>query len=146
MKAKIKKFVMIPLAGLLLLSACGGSGDDTAGQVGSTFQVSPDEASIASGDPDCPGSLAPLTYVKVADVTVIGGTAPYRVLSPHHQAITFGPPGATAPTHVGEYVVANRNQQFSVFALGCLELQVTVMDDLRRVAVVTVTAASGAGN
>lgn len=123
------------------MSACGGSSDDTAGQIGSSFQVSPDEAGVATGTAACPAA-----NTKVADVAIIGGTAPYRVLSPNHQDITFGPAGSTAPTSQGEFVVANRNQQFAVFATGCLEMTVTVMDDLRRVATVTVTAASGSGS
>jgi hypothetical protein len=141
MKANTKKLVMIPLAGLMLLSACGGSSDDTAGQVGSSFQVSPDEAEVTTGTAACPGA-----DTRVADITVIGGTAPYRVISPEHTRITFGPPGSATPTHSGEYVVANRNQQFAVFATGCLEMTVTVLDDLQRVATVTVTAASGSGS
>jgi hypothetical protein len=141
MKLATKRLLLASLAGASLMSACGGSSDDTAGQVGSSFQVSPDEAGIASGDDFCPG-----VDTKVADVTIIGGTAPYRVISPHHQDIRFGPAGSPTPTAQGEYVVSNRNQQFSVFASGCLEMTVTVLDDLQRVATVVVTAASGAGD
>lgn len=136
-----KKLIVASVAGAILMTACGGSSDDTAGQVGSSFQVSPDEVGVWTGGPACPG-----VNTKVADVTIIGGTAPYRVISPNHQTITFGPPGSTAPTHQGEYIVSNRNQQFAVFASGCLAWDVAVMDDLRRVATVTVTAASGSGN
>lgn len=141
MRLRTKRLVLASVAGAALMSACGGSSDDTAGQVGSSFQVSPDEAGVATGTAACPAA-----NTKVADVAIIGGTAPYRVISPHHQDITFGPAGSTAPTSQGEFVVANRNQQFAVFASGCLEMTVTVMDDLRRVATVTVTAASGTGS
>lgn len=141
MTLKTKRLLLACVAGAALMTACGGSSDDTAGQVGSSFQVSPEEVGYFTGTASCPG-----TNVKVADVAIIGGTAPYRVLSPNHQTITFGPAGSTAPTHQGEYIVANRNQQFAVFATGCLESPVTVMDDLRRVATVTVTAASGSGS
>lgn len=141
MKPNTKKMLIIPLAGVALLSACGGSSDDTAGQVGSAFQVSPDEATIATGTASCPGADS-----RVADVAIIGGTAPYRVLSPSHTRITFGPPGSLVPTTSGEYVVPNRNQQFAVFASGCLEMTVTVLDDQMRVATVVVTAASGSSN
>lgn len=141
MQLRTKRLLLASLAGAALMTACGGSSDDTAGQVGSTFQVSPDEVGVFTGTAACPAA-----NTKVADVTIIGGTAPYRVMSPNHQTITFGPPGSTAPTHQGEYIVSNRNQQFAVFASGCLEWPVAVMDDLRRVATVTVTAASGAGD
>ncbi|HEY0820009.1 MAG TPA: hypothetical protein VGD46_14590 [Rhizobacter sp.] len=141
MKLRTKRLLLVSLTGAALMSACGGSSDDTAGQVGSSFQVSPDEASYSTGTDFCPG-----LNTKIADVAIIGGTAPYRVISPNHQDITFGPAGSTAPTSQGEYVVGNRNQQFAVFATGCLEMTVTVLDDLQRVATVTVAAASGAGN
>lgn len=140
MKTTILKLMIAPVTGMALLSACGGGSDDTAGQVGSSFQVSPSDASIATGTASCPGA-----DTRVADVAVVGGTAPYRVLSPEHTRITFGPAGSLTPTHQGEYILSDRNQQFSVFATGCLSMTVTVLDGLQRVATVTVKAASGAG-
>lgn len=140
MMSKSRQLLLASMTGLLLLAACGGSSDDGAGQL-SSFQVNPDEVTLNSGDASCPGPDA-----KVADVAIIGGTAPYRVLSPEHGRITFGPAGSTAPTNTGTYTVANRNQQFAVFVTGCLDMSVTVLDDLGRVATVGVAAASGSGS
>lgn len=134
------KYVFVAMVAVLALTACGGSADDGAGQL-STFQVSPDEVTLSSGDANCPGVNS-----RVADVQVIGGTAPYRVTSSEHLSITFGPPGSTAPTTQGTYTVSNRNGQFAVFVSGCLDLPVTVLDDLGRLATVQVIAASGSGS
>ena len=122
------------------LAACGGGDDDQAGQQ-SEFQVSPTEIELPSGDASCPGPDAP-----VADVHVIGGTAPYRVTSTDYSRIKLGPAGASAPTNIGTYTVSSRNGQFSIFATGCFDMPVTVMDDLGRVVFVQVKAASGTGS
>lgn len=132
--------VCAAVVAVLAMTACGGSADDGAGQL-SDFQVSPDAVTLNSGGAGCPGPDA-----KVADIQVIGGTAPYRVTSPHHQAITFGPAGSTAPTNQGQYTVSNRNGQVAVFVSGCLDLPVTVLDALGRTADVQVVAASGTGS
>lgn len=139
MKVNLKS-TYVAMVAVLAMTACGGSADDGAGQL-SEFQVSPDGVTLNSGDDFCPGPQA-----RVGEIQVIGGTAPYRVTSPEHLAITFGPPGSTAPTNQGSYTVSNRNGQFAVFVSGCLDLPVTVMDDLGRVADVQITAASGSGS
>jgi len=138
MKANLKS-ACVALVAVTAMTACGGSSDDGAGQL-SDFQVAPDEVTLNSGTASCPG-----TNARVADVQVIGGTAPYRITSSDHLNLTFGPAGSTAPTNQGTYTVSNRNGQFAVFASGCLDLPVTVMDDQGRVASVQVTAASGSG-
>jgi hypothetical protein len=139
MKTKAWKFAVV--MGVLIggLSACGGGDDDQAGQQ-SEFQASPDEVELASGDDFCPGPDA-----LAADVHIIGGTAPYRVTSTVYPAIRFGAAGASAPTHEGSYTVSSRNGGVRVFVSGCLDMPVTVMDDLGRVVFVQVKAASGTG-
>ena len=132
---------------MLLLTACGGSGDDGAGQL-TTYQVLPTEATLTSGSLNCPGyDTTPAAPVKAAEFLVVGGTAPYTVTTAFPTMVFFGAHGATAPTHQGSFVVSNRNTQFSVFVMGCLTPGViTVLDDLQRIASVSVTAASGSGN
>jgi hypothetical protein len=133
-------------AGVLLLSACGGSSDDGAGQL-SAYQVQPEDIALSSGSNDCPGTDPAVGPVKVGEFLVIGGTAPYTVSTAFDQMIFFGPHLATGPTNQGTYRVANRNTQFSVFVSGCLDPgHITIMDDLGRVANVSVTAASGSGS
>lgn len=139
MKVNLKS-AYVAVVVVMAMTACGGSADDGAGQL-SAFQVSPAAVTLNSGDDFCPGPAA-----RVADVQVIGGAAPYRISSPEHLAITFGPAGSTAPTNQGTYTVSNRNGQFAVFVTGCLDLRMTVIDDLGRVANVQVTAASGSGS
>ncbi len=139
MKANSKS-AFVALVAVLAMTACGGSADDGAGQI-SAFQVSPDAVTLNSGNNDCPA-----TDSRVADVQVVGGTAPYRVTSSDHLKITFGPPGNPTPTTQGSYTVSNRNGQFAVFVSGCLDLPVTVLDDLGRLATVQITAASGSGS
>jgi hypothetical protein len=139
MKANPKS-AFVAVVAVLAMTACGGSADDGAGQL-STFQVSPDGVTLNSGDDLCP----PID-TRVAEVQIIGGTAPYRVTSSDHLKITFGPPGSLAPTTQGAYTVSNRNGQFAVFVSGCLDLPVTVLDDLGRLATVQITAASGSGS
>ncbi|MBC7995212.1 MAG: hypothetical protein H7Z15_18430 [Rhizobacter sp.] len=139
MKANPKS-AFVAMVAVLAMTACGGSSDDGAGQI-SAFQVSPDAITLNSGDDFCPA-----TDSRVADVQVVGGTAPYRVTSSQHLAITFGPAGSTAPTTQGSYTVSNRNGQFAVFVTGCLDLPITVLDDLGRLATVQITAASGSGS
>jgi len=134
------KYAFVAVVAVLAMTACGGSADDGAGQL-SDFQVSPDEVTLSSGGAGCPGPDA-----RVADIQVVGGTAPYRITSPEHLAITFGPPGSTAPTNRATYNVSNRNGQFAVFVTGCLDLPVTVLDAQGRFATVQIIAASGAGS
>lgn len=122
------------------LMACGGGDDDQAGQK-SVFQVQPAEVALNSGDDFCPGPDA-----RAADIHVIGGTAPYRITSTSYPNIKFGAPGSAAPTNEGTYTVSSRNGGVAVFVSGCLDMPVTVMDDLGRVVTVQVTAASGAGS
>lgn len=132
MKSKRNKYFAVMALSVSLLAACGGSGDDGAGQL-SPFQVSPDELEIttASCDP-----------IKAGDFLIVGGTAPYTVFSPYHEQVTFGPAGATAPTTSGSYTIPNRNNQFSIFFMGgwCFDpATVTVLDDLKRVATIEVS-------
>lgn len=146
MQVAARKLMMGMSAGLLLLSACGGSSDDGAGQL-STYQVQPDDMSLASGTTDCPGTDPAVGPVKAGEFLVIGGTAPYTVYTAFPDRIFFGPHLASAPTHQGSYVISNRNGQVSVFVSGCLDPgSVTVLDDQQRVVNVTVTAASGSGS
>lgn len=140
MKSKRNKYFAVAAVSASLLAACGGSGDDGAGQL-SPFQVSPDNMEITSGNAACDA-------LKAGDFLIIGGTAPYTVFSPYHQQVTFGPAGASAPTHQGTFTIPNRNNQFSVFFMGgwCFDpAVVTVLDDLKRVATIEVAyKASGA--
>lgn len=140
MKANSKTFCVLIIA-LGAMTACGGSGDDNAGQL-SEFQVSPDKMGYSTGTNNCPG-----TNTKVGDFLVIGGTAPYTAFSSDHQNITFGPAGSTAPTVAGTYEIPNRNNQVAIFVTGCFDPGVvTVLDNLKRVAIISVTAASGSGS
>jgi hypothetical protein len=140
MKANLRIGCMLLIA-LGALTACGGSGDDNAGQL-SAFQVSPDEMGYSTGTASCPG-----TNTKVGDFLVIGGTAPYTAFSSDHQNITFGPAGSTTPTVAGTYEIPNRNNQVAIFVTGCFDPGiVTVLDQLKRVATISVTAASGSGS
>jgi hypothetical protein len=140
MKANLKVLCALVIA-LGAMAACGGSGDDNAGQ-SSAFQVSPEEMGISTGTTSCPAA-----NTKVGDFLVIGGTAPYAATSSHHQRITFGPAGSTAPTVAGTYEIPNRNNQVAIFVSGCFEAgTVTVLDQLKRVATISVTAASGSGS
>jgi hypothetical protein len=140
MNVKSRKLLLASLTGLLLVSACGGSSDDGAGQL-SSFQASGD-ISFGTGTNDCPAGD------KVGDVSVIGGTAPYRVLNPSNTFIAFGPGlSTTVPAFPGSnYTISNRNGQVAVFAFSCFEGDITVLDDLGRVATFSVTAASGTGS
>ena len=125
----------------IAMTACGGGGDDNAGQ-SSDFQVSPAALKIASGTAFCPGPDA-----KVGDFLVIGGTAPYTAFSSDHANITFGPAGSTTPTVAGTYEIPNRNNQVAIFVSGCFDPGiVTVLDKLKRVATIEVSAASGSGS
>ena len=140
MKANFKTLGVLVIA-LGSMTACGGSGDDNAGQ-SSAFQVSPAEMGITTGTANCPG-----TNTKVGDFLIIGGTAPYTAFSSDHQGITFGPAGSTAPTVAGTYEIPNRNNQVAIFVSGCFDPGiVTVLDQLKRVATISVTAASGSGS
>lgn len=140
MKANLKALGILIIA-LGAMTACGGSGDDNAGQ-SSAFQVSPDKMGYATGTNNCPGA-----NTKVGDFLVIGGAAPYTAFSSDHQRITFGPAGSTAPTVSGTYEIPNRNNQVAIFVTGCFDPGiVTVLDQLKRVATISVTAASGSGS
>lgn len=138
MKANLTSAFAAVAASLMVLVACGGSGDDGAGQL-SVFQVSPDEVKLKS-------SLATCDLAKAGDYAIIGGTAPYTVYSPFHQLVTFSAAGGAAPTHMGTYTVSDRNGQFAIYMEGCFDpAVVTVLDDLKRVATIKVSyAASGA--
>jgi len=119
---------------MVAVAACGGSGDDNAGQ-SSEFQVSPKEVKLTSVDTTCPNG-------KAGDFLVIGGTAPYTAYS-SFDSITFGPAGSTAPTSAGTYEIANRNNRFSIFVSSCMSPGiVTVLDKLQRVTTISVTAAA----
>ena len=128
------------------MTACGGSADDGAGQL-SNLQVSPAEMTWETTLTTCP-------LIKTGEYSVIGGTAPYLIYSPYDPdpanplsvGVTFGPAGGTAPTHMGIYTVSNRNQRFAIYVQGCFNPAiVTVLDDLKRVAVIKVSyTASGA--
>ena len=143
MKANLKTACVAVIA-VIAMTACGGSGDDNAGQL-SNYQVSPTEMALNSGDANCPGFNG--TWAKAGDFLIIGGTAPYTAYSSYHQGISFGPAGSTAPTTAGTYEISNRNNQVAIFVLGCFGPgTVTVLDDLKRVATIEVTAASGSGN
>ncbi len=128
------------LVTVMAMTACGGSSDDGAGQQ-SSFQAS-GEISYATGSNSCPSGQ------KVGDVAIIGGQAPYRVLNPNNEFLSFGPGLSTvAPATPGSnYTISNRNGQVAVFAFGCFSGDVQVLDDLGRVADFTVTAASGSGS
>jgi hypothetical protein len=140
MKVNLKIACAIMVA-MIAMTACGGSGDDNAGQL-SEFQVSPDEMALSSGTANCPGPNA-----KVGDFLIVGGTAPYTAFSSDHQNITFGPAGSTAPTVAGTYEISNRNNQVAIFVTGCFDPgTVTVLDNLKRIAIISVTAASGSGS
>jgi len=139
MKVKLKNVYAIVIA-VVTMSACGGSGDDNAGQT-SEFQVSPAEKTINSGTNNCPTNNA-----KAGDFLVIGGAAPYTAFS-SSALITFGPAGSTTPTTAGSYEISNRNTQFAIFVSNCVSPAiVTVLDKLNRVATISVTAASGSGS
>jgi hypothetical protein len=143
MQAAARKLLVSAAVSLLLLSACGGSSDDGAGQL-SEYQVQPDKMSLASGTANCPGAGG--TPVKAGEFLVIGGVPPYSVTTSFPDAVLFGAHLATAPTHQGGYTVSNRNEQFSVFVQGCLNPgNITVLDQLGRRVNATVTAASGNG-
>jgi hypothetical protein len=140
MKANLKTTYVVMVA-MAAMTACGGSGDDNAGQL-SEFQVSPAEMKLTTGTAACPGPNA-----KAGDFLVVGGTAPYTAFSSDHQNITFGPAGSTAPTVAGTYEIPNRNNQVAIFVTGCFDPGiVTVLDNLKRVAIISVTAASGSGS
>lgn len=130
----------VALVAVMAMTACGGSSDDGAGQL-SSFQTS-GEISYATGGAACPSGQ------KVGDVAIIGGQAPYRVLNPNNNFISFGPglSNVTPLTPGSNYTVSNRNGQVAVFAFGCFSGDVQVLDDLGRAADFTVTAASGSGS
>jgi hypothetical protein len=114
------------------LSACGGGSDDGAGGL-TPFSVSPDSAGLTWDGTTC-GSA------KVADFTIVGGTAPYTLLS----SLNPGPSAVVTLTFSSQ-TVGNRNTQFSAFASGCMDPGViTILDgQSRRLTVeVTSTAAS----
>lgn len=138
MKAKLKSLCMIGIA-VAAVAACGGSGDDNAGQ-SSEFQVSPEEVKLTSVTTSCPNG-------KAGDFLIIGGTAPYTAFS-SFDSITFGPGGSTAPTNAGTYEIANRNSRFAIFVSNCMDPGiVTVLDKLKRVTTISITAAaSGSGS
>jgi hypothetical protein len=138
MKAKSKNIYAVAVA-VISMVACGGSGDDNAGQ-SSEFQVSPAEKTLNSGNVNCPGPG------KAGDFLVIGGAAPYTAFS-SSSLITFGPAGGTVATTAGSYEISNRNSQFAIFVSNCMSPGiVTVLDKLNRVATISVTAASGSGS
>lgn len=140
MKAKLKNVYAVVLA-VIAMAACGGSGDDNAGQ-SSAFQVSPAEKTVNSGDINCPAA-----NTKAGDFLVIGGTAPYTAFSSDSTLIAFGPAGSTTPTTTGTYEISNRNSQFAIFVTKCLSPgTVTVLDKLKQVATISITAASGSGS
>jgi hypothetical protein len=145
MELASRKLLVGMTAGLLLLTACGGSSDDGAGQL-SEFQVQPSAGiTLTSGTAACPGSGG--TPAKVGEFLVVGGTAPYTAYSAFPDILTFGPHLATTPTHMGTFVISDRNSQFSVFSTGCFsgDGSITVMDSLKRVVNVSATSASGSG-
>ncbi len=140
MKANLKTSYAVMVA-LIAVAACGGSGDDNAGQL-SEFQISPTEMTLNSGTANCPGPNA-----KVGDFLIVGGTAPYTAFSSDHDNITFGPAGSSAPTVAGTYEISNRNSQVAIFVTGCFDPgTVTVLDNLKRIATISVAAASGSGS
>lgn len=139
MKVNLKSGCLA-LVAVTTITACGGSSDDGAGQL-SSFQTS-GEVAYATGGPACPSGQ------KVGDVAIIGGQAPYRVLNPNNNFISFAPglSNVMPATPGSNYTVSNRNEQVAVFAFGCFSGDVQVLDDLGRVANFTVTAASGSGS
>lgn len=139
MNAQLNKYLSLATVSLALLTACGGSSDDGAGQL-SPFQVSPDEWEIETASTTCPA-------IKAGDFVVIGGTAPYTVYSPYLELVTFSATGASGPTHAGTYTVANRNTSFAIWIEGCFDpAVVTVLDDLRRVATIEVSYKASGSN
>lgn len=139
MKANLKSAYVV-LVAVMAMTACGGSSDDGAGQL-SSLQTSGD-ISYSTGSSSCPSGQ------KVGDVAIIGGQAPYRVLNPNSNFISFGPglSNVTPTTPGSNYTVSNRNGQVAVFAFGCFSGDVQVLDDLGRVADFAVAAASGSGS
>lgn len=135
---KANKYLAVSAVAVLALTACGGGSDDGSGQL-SVYQVIPDSVEIQSADVTC-------DLTKAGEFAIIGGTAPYTILSPFHQLVTFSAAGGTGPTHAGSYTVSNRNGQFAIYIEGCFDpATVTVMDDLKRVVTIEVSyAASGA--
>ncbi|MBX3621352.1 MAG: hypothetical protein KF891_15385 [Rhizobacter sp.] len=140
MKMKRNKYIAVAFATVAMLTACGGSSDDGAGQL-STFQVSPDEVKWETTATTC-------DLIKTGEYAIIGGTAPYVVYSPYDPdpadpnslGVTFSAPGGTAPTHAGTYTVPNRNGRFAIYIQGCFDpATVTVLDDLKRVATIKVS-------
>lgn len=140
MNSKRSKLLMMSLIGAALVSACGGNSDDGAGQQ-SAFQTS-GAVSYATGTVSCPSGQ------KVGDVAIIGGTAPYEVLNPNNNFLSFGPglSNTTPATPGANYTLSNRNTQVAVFAFGCFSGDVQVLDAQRRVVNFAVTAASGSGS
>jgi hypothetical protein len=143
MKFKRNKCLVVVSLGACLLTACGGSSDDGAGQL-SQFQVVPDEVNIQSDVTTCPLS-------KAGDFIVIGGTAPYTVSSSYTGAgngVSFGPGDSLAPTSQGTYTVGNRNGRFAVFIAGCFDpATVTIRDALNREpAFITISYAASAAS
>lgn len=141
MNVNTKRLLISTLAVCSLFTACGGSSDDGAGQL-TNFQAANDDISYGTGTNACPGGQ------KVGDVTIVGGTAPYQVQNPNTGFISFAPglTTATPATPGANYTIPNRNGQVAVFAFGCFEGDVSVLDAQGRVATFSVTAASGSAS
>jgi hypothetical protein len=134
------KIGLTTLLATMLMSACGGSSDDGAGQL-SQFQVSPAEVKWET-------ALATCNLIKSGEYTIIGGTAPYRIFSPYDpdpadpfsHGVTFSAPGGTAPTHAGTYTVSNRNGRFAIYIQGCFDpATVSILDDQGRTTAIKIS-------
>jgi hypothetical protein len=110
------------------LGGCGGGSDDGAGGL-TPFSVSPDSAEVTWDGATCNSG-------KVADFTIVGGTAPYTIFS----SLNPGP-SAVATLTLSSQVVGNRNTQFSAFVSGCMDPGViTILDAQSRQLTVEVTS------
>ena len=128
--ARIRNTLALAISTLLLVTACGGGGDDEAGSL-TPLSVVPNDIGVTGGTKDvCPGSGF------VGKVFIYGGTAPYRIDNTVPDLLT------TDKASVGD-----RGGNFTVTSLGgggCLDKgSIVVRDKNERQVIVTVSLVKG---
>lgn len=138
MKKTPLKLAGTAVIAVALLAACGGGDSDEAGSL-SAFQVTPDEATLTGPTGACPGATVG------QDITVVGGTPPYRVTSSLTSiSAACAAAGGSCGLTVSSTKLDSQPGEFTLnYGGGCFTATVNVIDAQGRLAIVNVTAEEG---